>query len=230
MRLLPYGDRAVLVELDETAGDPTPVELHGALHAVDQSFDGPAYEEAIPAARTVLVRHSPTRIGRRRAQAAITTAITTAMTSAIGPPAAAARPTAVPTLVHLSVRYDGLDLDAVARVANCSVEAVVQRHTAVEYTVAFCGFAPGFAYLTGLDPVLQQPRLPSPRTHVPSGAVAIAGPYTAAYPRPSPGGWQLLGRTDALLWDVDRPEPALLAPGTRVRFHPTNASGAEAAP
>ncbi len=118
----------------------------------------------------------------------------------------------------LPVVYDGDDLATVAEYAACAIDDVVRRHLAGEYTVAFCGFAPGFAYLTGLDERLHVPRRASPRTAVPAGSVAIAGEYTAAYPRPSPGGWQLLGHTTATLWDTDRPDPALLVPGTRVRF------------
>jgi KipI family sensor histidine kinase inhibitor len=116
------------------------------------------------------------------------------------------------------VRYDGPDLAAVAERAGRPEAEVIARHTAGDYRVAFCGFAPGFAYLTGLDPSLHVPRLARPRTRVPAGSVGIAGEYTAAYPRPSPGGWHLLGRTDADLWDLARAEPALLTPGTRVRF------------
>jgi KipI family sensor histidine kinase inhibitor len=123
-------------------------------------------------------------------------------------------------LVTLTVHYDGADLADVAQLTGYSVDEVVRRHRAAEYTVAFCGFAPGFAYLTGLDPTLQVPRLSTPRADVPAGAVGIAGEYTAAYPRPSPGGWRLIGRTDARLWSLGRAEPALLVAGTRVRFEP----------
>ncbi len=91
-------------------------------------------------------------------------------------------------------------------------------HSGAGYTVRFCGFAPGFAYLDGLDPRLHVPRRDDPRTSIPAGSVAIAGEFAGVYPRASPGGWRLLGRTDASLWDVDRDPPALLTPGTRVRF------------
>ena len=92
------------------------------------------------------------------------------------------------------------------------------RTAATELTVAFVGFAPGFAYCTGLPPELAVPRLDRPRARVPAGAVGLAGEYTGVYPTASPGGWRLVGRTDARLWDTDRDEPALLTPGTRVRF------------
>ena len=120
--------------------------------------------------------------------------------------------------VEIPVVYDGADLEAVAQLAGLSAEEVVERHTAAEYAVAFIGFAPGFAYLIGGDERLAVPRLPKPRERVPAGSVAIAGPYSAIYPRDSPGGWRLLGRTSLTLFDPQRTSPALLASGDRVRF------------
>jgi KipI family sensor histidine kinase inhibitor len=98
------------------------------------------------------------------------------------------------------------------------VPALVAALVGVEFTVAFSGFAPGFGYLTGLPEDLHVPRRATPRTRVPAGSVGLAGPFAGAYPRSSPGGWQLVGHTDAVLFDVDRPDPALLRPGARVRF------------
>jgi len=118
----------------------------------------------------------------------------------------------------IDVVYDGDDLAEVAEHVGLSCDAVVQRHTAAPYTVEFCGFSPGFAYLGGLDPALRIPRRDSPRTRVPAGSVAIAADYSCIYPSPSPGGWHLLGSTTADVWDVRRSEPALLTPGTTVRF------------
>lgn len=123
-------------------------------------------------------------------------------------------------LVEIPVEYDGDDLADVAERWGTDVEGVVARHTGIEYVSAFCGFAPGFAYLAGLPDELAVPRLDTPRTKVPAGAVALAGTWCAAYPTASPGGWRLIGRTDVELWDPDRDAPALLAPGTRVRFRP----------
>jgi KipI family sensor histidine kinase inhibitor len=114
--------------------------------------------------------------------------------------------------------FDGPDLAEVADLTGRSAGAVVEALTSTEFTAAFVGFAPGFAYLTGLPPQLHVPRRPTPRTRVPAGAVGLAGPFAGAYPRASPGGWQLVGRTDAVLFDVDRNPPALLVPGARVRF------------
>lgn len=121
-------------------------------------------------------------------------------------------------LVELEVRYDGPDLDDVACCCGLSVDEVIAMHSSVTYRAAFCGFAPGFLYLTGLPERLRLPRRESPRQHVPAGSVAIADGYTAVYPRRSPGGWHLIGTTDAVLWDAERSPAALIAPGATVRF------------
>lgn len=118
----------------------------------------------------------------------------------------------------IEVRYDGDDLYDVARATGLSVEEVIGAHTATPWRVAFTGFAPGFAYLIGGDPRLVVPRRPEARVRVPAGAVAIAGEFSAVYPRTSPGGWQLLGHTDAVLWDLRADPPARLRPGDVVEF------------
>ena len=120
--------------------------------------------------------------------------------------------------VEIEVVYDGPDLEAVAERWGVDVDEVVARHTSIAFVSAFCGFAPGFAYLSGLPADLAVPRLESPRSRVPAGSVGLAGSWCGIYPTASPGGWQVLGHTDAALWDAERAEPALLAPGTRVRF------------
>lgn len=121
-------------------------------------------------------------------------------------------------LVEIPVTYDGPDLPYVAGLWGATSYEVGDVLDRTEFTVAFCGFAPGFAYLTGLPADRTVPRLPSPRPRVPAGSVALAGPYAGVYPTASPGGWRLVGRTDTTLFAVDREPPALLAPGTRVRF------------
>jgi KipI family sensor histidine kinase inhibitor len=121
------------------------------------------------------------------------------------------------------VRYGGEhgpDLQRVADHAGLSTTDVIARHAVAEYTVAMLGFAPGFPYLLGLDAALATPRLATPRTRVPAGSVAIGGAQTGLYPQASPGGWNLIGRTDRVLFDPQRDPPALLAPGDRVRFVP----------
>ncbi len=196
-RVMPYGERAVLVETDAPGA---------VLALLAAARPLPGVVEVVPAARTVLVRFDP---------AVTTPAELGRALASTGP---ASQPGAAPEPVELAVRYDGPDLAEVAAGAGLSVAEVVRRHTAAEYTVAFCGFAPGFAYLTGLDPALRTARLAEPRTSVPAGSIGVAGEFTGAYPRASPGGWRLLGRTDALLWDSARTPPTLLTPGTPVRF------------
>lgn len=121
-------------------------------------------------------------------------------------------------VVEVPTRYDGPDLEEVARLWQMTTAEVVATHTALEHEVAFCGFAPGFAYCAGLPEHLAVPRRHDPRPRVPAGSVAVADRWTGVYPTASPGGWQLLGRTDLGLWDVACDQPATLAPGTRVRF------------
>ena len=121
-------------------------------------------------------------------------------------------------LVEIPVVYDGEDLDDVAALLKIDREEVIRRHTESHYQVAFCGFAPGFAYLTGGDPLFNVPRRASPRKSIPAGSVALAGKFGGVYPQPSPGGWQLIGRTDVKMFDLDRDPPSLLKPGDRVHF------------
>ncbi|GAA3855884.1 allophanate hydrolase subunit 1 [Amycolatopsis tucumanensis] len=162
--------------------------------------------ELVPAARTLLVRFDPAVIGAGE--------LAELLTGTEPVPAQAMRG----ELVEIPVYYDGADLAEVGKHTGLGADGVVEMHTAAEYTVAFGGFAPGFGYLTGLHPKLHLPRRATPRTHVPAGAVAIAGEFTGIYPRSSPGGWQLVGRTEVPLWDPARRPPALLRPGTRIRF------------
>jgi KipI family sensor histidine kinase inhibitor len=120
--------------------------------------------------------------------------------------------------VEVPTRYDGPDLEEVGRLWDMTVAEVVATHSGLEHEVAFCGFAPGFAYCVGLPERLRVPRRHDPRPRVPAGSVAVADRYTGVYPSASPGGWQLLGTTDLVLWDATREDPATLSPGTRVRF------------
>ncbi len=120
--------------------------------------------------------------------------------------------------MEVRVRYDGPDLDEVARLTGLTVAEVVAAHTGTPWRVAFGGFAPGFAYLVGGDPRLRVPRRATPRPSVPAGSVGLAGEFSGVYPRSSPGGWQLLGTSEAPLWDERRDPPALLGPGALVRF------------
>ncbi|MEU5691352.1 5-oxoprolinase subunit PxpB [Actinosynnema sp. NPDC020468] len=197
MRLRRCGDRAVLVEV----GSLDEVEAVRAA-VVGARLD--EVVEVVPAARTVLV---VTRDGGQARVRRVLEGVDLGRRSA-----GEAREVVVPVV------YDGPDLALVADTAGIAVEEVVRLHSEAVYSVAFCGFAPGFGYLVGLPEALHQPRLDSPRTRVPAGSVGVAGEYTAAYPRATPGGWRLIGRTDAPLFDVHRDPAALLAPGDRVRF------------
>lgn len=192
------GDLAVLAacEGEDPAGLAAAVRAAGLDGVVD----------VVPAAATVLVT-----VGHPRHRPALDSALRRLAPLDVDPGGEA---------VVLPVTYDGADLAAVAAATGLAGAEVVARHQGGDYRVAFCGFAPGFAYLTGLDPALHLPRRAEPRTRVPAGAVAVAGPYTAAYPRPSPGGWHLLGTTTAVLWDPAADPPGRLVPGARVRFEP----------
>lgn len=129
-----------------------------------------------------------------------------------------AQPSVVRSPIEIVVRYDGEDLPDIAKHCGISIEETINRHVAGAYVAEFCGFAPGFAYLSGLDPVLHLPRRDTPRTRVPAGSVSIAAMYSAVYPSASPGGWHLIGTTTAPVWDLKRSPPALIEPGQHVRF------------
>jgi KipI family sensor histidine kinase inhibitor len=201
-RFLPAGTGAVLVELDS-------LDQVLALTATLRRTPPAGIVDLVPAARTVLAVFDP----------AVTTA--GAVSADIGRREIDATSDVDGPLVEVPVVYDGEDLSDVASLTGLSVPEVVERHTSGEYRVAFCGFASGFAYIVAGDPALRVPRRDSPRTRVPAGSVALADEFTGVYPREMPGGWQLIGRTDAPLWSLDRDPPALLPPGTRVRFVPT---------
>lgn len=199
--VLPLADGGLLIEL---AGLPEVLALADAVRAAPPA----GLLDVVPAARTVLLVLEPGTdlAATRRAVLALP----------LRRGAALAAEGADEDAVHIDVVYDGPDLDEVARLTGLDVAAVVEAHTGTPWRVAFGGFAPGFAYLVGGDPRLDVARRDEPRTSVPAGSVGLAGEYSGVYPRPSPGGWQLIGRTDAELWSPDR--GALLRPGGWVRF------------
>ncbi|MTK02531.1 allophanate hydrolase subunit 1 [Micromonospora sp. CP22] len=167
--------------------------------------------EIVPAATTVLL-DGVADPSATAARIAGWTVAPSADTEAAEPGATAAH------LVRIPVTFDGADLHRVAEHWRTDVPHVVSRLRETEFQVAFCGFAPGFGYLTGLPAELTVPRLPTPRPRVPAGSVALAGRYAGIYPSASPGGWMLVGRTEVTLFDVTADPPALLSPGTRVRL------------
>jgi KipI family sensor histidine kinase inhibitor len=202
LRFLPAGPSAVLIEvkdLDEVFA------LTAEIDRQRQQGWGDTIVDVVPGATTVLID------------------------GVLGPEGVAAEIGAwsVPELtggpvtsVDIACRYDGPDLVDVAKYWGVAEREVVDVHTSLSHRVAFCGFAPGFAYVDGLGERWQVPRRPSPRPSVPAGSLAIGGVFSGIYPRSSPAGWQIIGHTDALLWDPGRDPPALLAPGTTVRFVP----------
>jgi len=199
MRLLPSGSAALLVELD-TLDDVL------ALYAALADAPPPGVLDVVPAARTVLLVTDPSRT----TLAAVADAVRASTPRPGGRTAGDA--------VELPVHYDGADLAEAAELLHLSPEELVARHTGAEWTVAFCGFAPGFGYLVQPGAAWDVPRRATPRTKVPPGSVALAGEFSGVYPRESPGGWQLIGRTDVAVFDLDREPAALLRPGTTVRF------------
>lgn len=201
MSLRAVGDRSVMVELEDAAARR---RLDAALRRTP--IEG--LVEHVPAARTVLLRcRTPSEVTR---VVASVRALDMSVGSDEGAPST--------EVVEISVRYDGEDLRTVAGLLGLTPREVVERHTGRLWSVEFAGFMPGFGYLSGEDWNLQVPRRESPRTRIPAGSVALAGDFTGLYPQASPGGWQLIGTTDAALWDVERRPPALLVPGTTIRF------------
>ena len=211
MVIRPFGDRALLVELD---GLDAVLAVHAALG--DSRPD--AVTEIVPGARTVLVRFdAPDSRTAVRSWIEHTAATATEAPS----PAGAA--------VTLDTVYDGADLAETAELLGATRDTLVAAHTAAAWRVAFTGFAPGFGYLVSPDWPYEVPRLDVPRTRVPSGSVGLAAGFTGAYPRETPGGWRLIGRTDAALFDPEAAPPALLVPGGAVRFRTVRATAAAAA-
>lgn len=190
MNVLPCGDRAVLLDCESL---DEARRWHAAL--IDHS-------PAVLGACTVLVPGDPPRLRKLLSQTT---------------PAGALDDTVVAE-IEVTVVYDGPDLDDVARLTGLTTTQVVAAHTGTPWTAAFGGFAPGFSYLVDGDARLQVPRRTSPRTTVPAGSVGLAGEFSGVYPRSSPGGWQLIGRTDLAMWDTAREPAALLVPGTVVHF------------
>lgn len=199
MRLMPAGDTALLVELADLD------EVLSLYARLDEDLpDGVV--DLVPAATTLLLTIDP-RVTDVEGLARRISGIT------VG-----SHERATTGEVEIPVVYDGEDLAEVGRITGLGERGVIEAHTGSPWTVAFCGFAPGFGYMVGGDERLRVPRRDNPRTRVPAGSVAIAGEFASVYPRESPGGWQLIGRTALEVWDIGREPPALLVPGTTVRY------------
>ena len=199
MRLLPSGTTALLVELDD-------LDQVLGLYAALQDDLPEGVVDVVPAARTLLVVTDPGVASLSSVAETIRAA--TPREDEIGSG----------ELVEVPVTYDGEDLEEAARLLDCDADELVRRHTAEEWTVAFCGFMPGFGYLVSKGWQVEVPRRSSPRKKVPAGSVALAGEFSGVYPRESPGGWQLIGRSRLPMFDPSRDPAALLRPATRVRF------------
>ena len=196
-RVLPYGERAVLLacaDLQDTQ----------SLYAALRGDPWPEIEEVVAGAESLLLRLSAPLSDLRRDEL-----------EQLKPPRF--DPTGS-DLITIEVEYSGEDLAVVAGLLDRSAEDVVAEHCGQTWTVAFCGFAPGFAYLYGENERLTVPRRDAPRTQVPAGAVGLADRWSGVYPRAGPGGWQLIGTTGRSMWDLERDPPALLQPGATVRF------------
>ncbi len=199
MNTRPVGEHGLLIDL------PGIDDVH-RLRASLLASHHPGVVEIVPGLRSVLVVVDPARTSVAEFGSFLEDLVVGDAT----PPRS--------RIVEVPVLYEGPDLDEVAKLTHLSVDEVVVRHQASTYTVAFLGFSAGFAYLLGLDPSLHVPRRSTPRPSVAAGSVAIAGELAAVYPRATPGGWRLLGRTELPVWDLSRDPPALFAPGDTVRF------------
>lgn len=199
MRVLPSGSTALLVELDD-------LDEVLALYATLADELPAGVLDIVPAARTLLLITDPAAAPLASVEEAVRSA----------KPRSDLRDRS--EHVDIPVTYDGEDLEEAAQLLECDVAELVRRHTSAEWTVAFCGFIPGFGYLTSPKWQVEVPRRSSPRTKVPPGAVGLAGGFSGIYPRQSPGGWQLIGRTGLTMFDPARDPAAILRPGVRVRF------------
>jgi KipI family sensor histidine kinase inhibitor len=202
--VLDYGDQALLLQFDSTA------EVLAWTDALREA-DLLGVVDIVPASRTVLVKFDGPRFQAPTRQRLSKLRLDPAAADESTPPINSAD-------LVIDVVYDGADLDEVSSLTGMDPAQVVAAHTETPWRVGFAGFAPGFAYLLGGDSRLNVPRRSEPRTEVPTGSVALAGEFSGVYPRESPGGWQLIGHTDAVMWDVDRDDPALLTPGMWVQF------------
>ncbi|MEU7629957.1 allophanate hydrolase subunit 1 [Nocardia sp. NPDC049220] len=205
------GDRALLVT-------PGRRDATALLAATLRDHPVAGVQDVLPAAETVLLTLNSPRDGEtvRRALTTLLVSMQDEITNTVSRGTPEDGTTADPVVIP--VRYDGADLDDVARLLGLGTEEVIAAHTGTVWQCAFVGFAPGFGYLESPDGRLTVPRRAESRTAIPAGAVALAGGYSAVYPRSTPGGWQLVGTTDLRMWDVERDPPALIRAGGAVRF------------
>lgn len=207
----PMGTNALLIDYSSSANPLAKVlRAHSAAAEIEGLVD------RVPAAQTLLLRF---RGPARRYLGAVETALRGNNTQK--------QTVDKRKTVTIPVHYDGADLESLAQSLGMSPQALIDWHCERPWTAAFGGFAPGFYYMVrgsgqGWPEPLDIPRLTTPRTRVPKGSVGLAGQFAGVYPIDSPGGWQLLGHTDVEMWDLNRPNPALLEPGAEVQFEATS--------
>ena len=215
MKVSPFGDSAVLIELEPDertiarAGPAIDERTIARALSLARAWEDAGLGTAVPAYASVVARFDPLAL-------APADALARAQALATAGPSV----THAGRLIEIPTVYDGPDLDDVASLSRLTRDGLVELHAAREYTAYFLGFMPGFAYCGRLDPRIDAPRLPTPRTRVPAGSVAIADGQTGVYPFDSPGGWRVIGRTGLAMFEPSRQRPALIAAGDRVRFVP----------
>lgn len=204
-RIVPFGEAALLIELDQRI-DPA---VAARARAIADAWEAEGHGPGLPTYAAALLRFDPLALDADAAEAVAERLARTV----VAPPSSHTG-----ELVEIPTRYDGEDLEEVARLSGLSVAELIRAHTGRDHLAYFVGFVPGFAYLGPTDPRIVAPRRSSPRPRVPAGAVAVADGQTGVYPSPTPGGWRLLGSTDVRMFDPLRDPPALLRSGDRVRF------------
>jgi KipI family sensor histidine kinase inhibitor len=204
-RVVPFGEGALLVELEQRIDPLVAARAQSIADRWDELGHGPA----IPSYSAVLLRFDPLALDGAAAEE---------LAAGILGAAPGRVELSTGRVVEIPTRYDGPDLEEVARLSGLSVRDVVAAHTSRDHLAYFLGYMPGYAYCAGVDPRVVAPRLPSPRTRVPAGSVAVVDGQTAIYPFTAPGGWRLIGHTDVVVFDPQRDEPALIRPGDRLRF------------
>lgn len=211
MIVRPCGEQAVIVDITEA---DSPLRAVLQLRRLVESWNLDGIVDLVPASQTLLIMLDTTRLTPKDVAKRLASCDLSEAPDNVGETA---------TCIEVPVRYDGPDLSSLAATLDCSAEELVRRHTSTEWTAAFGGFAPGFIYLVAENPLPPIPRLDSPRPSIPAGSVGLAGEFSGVYPQSSPGGWQLIGSTEAQMWAPERTDrPALITPGDRVRFVEVN--------
>lgn len=208
MKLLPFGEAALFVELEQRIA----IDVAARAAAIADSWERRGAGTAIPAYASVVLRFDPLALDASEAERIAREVLQDADTGTAG---------SIPREVRIPTRYDGPDLAEVAELSSLDPAEVVAIHAAGRYRAYFVGFMPGWAYLGPLDGRLRAPRRPVPRARVPAGSVAVIDGQTGVYPYDSPGGWRLIGRTDIKLFDPGADPPSLIRPGDTVRFVPS---------